>query len=44
MGGLIPDWYKKKKAAKSAKDGILKLIEYLSDKVSSKTETESSNS
>ena len=28
----MPDWYKKKKAARFAKDGILKLINYLQEK------------
>lgn len=32
LGGSMPDWYKKKKAARFAKDGILKLINYLQEK------------
>ena len=31
LGGSIPDWYKKKKSARQAKDGILKLIAYLEE-------------
>ena len=31
LGGSIPDWYKKKKSARHAKDGILKLIAYLEE-------------
>lgn len=33
LGGSIPDWYKKKKSARHAKDSILKLITYLEDQV-----------
>ena len=29
LGGSIPDWYKKKKSTKQARDGITKLIKYL---------------
>ena len=43
LGGSIPDWYKKKKAARQAKDGILRLIGYLEDKVSSHSEAEASS-
>ncbi len=42
----MPDWYKKKKAVRFAKDGILKLISYLQEKVmeeSSEPDNESDN-
>ena len=32
LGGSIPDWYKKKKASRQAKDGILKMIDYLQER------------
>ena len=44
MGGSIPDWYKKKKAARQAKDGILKLIAYLEDEMSQKSDLEATMS
>ena len=44
LGGSIPDWYKKKKAARQAKDGILKLIGYLEEReISSHSEADASS-
>ena len=40
LGGSIPDWYKKKKSARQAKDGILKLISYLEDRHSEMSDLE----
>ena len=31
--GKIPDWYRKKKSARFAKQGILKMISYLEERV-----------
>lgn len=43
LGGSIPDWYRKKKSARHAKDGILKLINYLQEKVTTESEPESAS-
>ena len=47
LGGSIPNWYKKKQAARQAKEGILRLIAYLEERVSQTSDHEavmSSNS
>ena len=31
--GKIPDWYRKKKSARFAKQGILKIISYIEERV-----------
>ena len=38
LGGSIPDWYKKKKASRHAKDGILRLISFLEEKITEGSE------
>ena len=43
LGGSIPDWYKRKKAARQAKEGILKLISYLEEKAEASSEADSAS-
>jgi hypothetical protein len=39
----MPDWYKKKKAARQAKDGILKLISYLEERMTEESDQEAAS-